>query len=350
MGLEFIQQYGGRRLEPYQPQPILEEFAPPEASETEEPDERIELGYEVDSEEWEPIDLNLPEQWKPRHWDERPTRFVDGKDVGETVAWLRSPAGHPVPIRLSQIGGISMRVVDGECRREFTVMDRIVSMEMDVFPWEEVESFAIALQSYGFRLLSARPEMGLSYDFERMRKAAQTKSNEEMVSLERAIIAQIDAEPTVVDGRLEPRLRGHSRTDLPIFGVIKTHWRNYLHPQGLQVKYQLDVGQRTPVFCLNDRLPVITWFVRLSGRNGASPNWGLVRIEVPRSWFEARGHFDYAFIDQLSRTVLEYRCREQSYGRAPVSLHPIVRAEESLGALFAPSQSVTSNFYRLTQL
>lgn len=352
MGLEFIQDYGGRRLDHYDPQPtLLDEPVDFEESDESVVDSDIELDYEVDPEAWEPINLNLPSHWRPRHWPERPICFVDGKDVGETVAWLRSSSGHPVPIRLSQIGGISMRVVDGECRREFAAVERIVSMAIDVFPWQEVESFAIALQSHGFRLLPARPENGASYDFERMRKCTQNRSNEQMTLLEVEALSISNDEPTIVDGQLAPRAGGFDKTTSPVVGVIKTHWRNYLHPQGLQTKYQLEVEQRTPVFCLNkNKPPVVTWFVRLSGSNGTTPNWGLVRVEVSKEWFEARGGFDRAFVDQLSRTLYEYRCRERSYGRAPVSLHPIVRAEESLKALFAPPSGITSSFYRLTNL
>lgn len=66
------------------------------------------------------------------------------------------------------------------------------------------------------------------------------------------------------------------------------------------------------------------------------PKLGIVRVEASQSWFEARGRYDWDFVDQLSRTIYEYRCRERSYDRAAVSLHPIVRSEESLGSLFAP--------------
>lgn len=371
MGLDFIQSYGGCRLDQYDPQPpLLDEPLDPEDAEEQE-DDSIELGCEREPDAWEPIDLSVPNSWQPRNWSDRPVRFIDGKDVGETIAWLRSPQGYPIPIRLSQIGGISMRVIDGECRREFDVVERIVSMEIDVFPWEEIESFAIALQQHGFRLLAARPRDGLSYDFERMRKAAQNKSNEEMTALERVALEQNCDESTIVDGRLEPRMRGAVSENFPAVGVIKTHWRNYLHVRGLQTKYQIEVGQRTPIFCLNEcsateersgrDLSVVSWFVRLSGSSGASPNFGLVRVEIPKRWFEARGGFDRGsitrlsdggreFIDQLSKTIYEYRCRERSYGRASISLHPIVRAEESLGTLFVPPRSVTSRFYRLTQL
>ena len=55
-------------------------------------------------------------------------------------------------------------------------------------------------------------------------------------------------------------------------------------------------------------------------------------------------------MDLLSATLYQYRCRRDDYGRAAVSLHPIVRAEESLGALLQPMNRVISQFYRLSGL
>jgi hypothetical protein len=78
------------------------------------------------------------------------------------------------------------------------------------------------------------------------------------------------------------------------------------------------------------------------------PSWGLVRVEAPLAWFARHG--SWALVDRLSRAIYVWRCRDASYGRAPVSLHPVVRAEELLGALFIPHGVLTSRFYRLTGL
>jgi hypothetical protein len=342
---DFMQSYGGCRVDGYAPQPPLDEEA---ADGNEEPEDADGLDYEVPRDNWEAVDL--PGDWRIGDWDACPIRYVDGKDVGETVAWLRAPGGYPVPIRLSQIGGVVVRLVNGECRREFVVVDKVVSMVADLFPWDEVESFAADLQENGFRLLPAQPpDNRPSYDFEKMRKAAQNRSNDEMGVLEEAVLAQNPGVPTVVDGRLEPRIGGFD-PDQPVFGVVKTHHKNYLHPIGMQLLYQLEPNQRTPVFRLGSgRLDVVSWYVRLSGGAGATPNWGLIRVEAPRLWFESRAQ-DWSLVNRLSRTFCEYRCREAGYARAPVSLHPIVRAEESLGSLFYPATLLTHRFYRLTAL
>ena len=41
------------------------------------------------------------------------------------------------------------------------------------------------------------------------------------------------------------------------------------------------------------------------------------------------------------------RCRRSSYARGPVSLDPIVRAEESLKSLMTPPSALAQRFYRL---
>ena len=67
-----------------------------------------------------------------------------------------------------------VRVEQGECRREHAVTKKVISMVADVFPWDEVEGFAAALQTAGMRLLTARTLDGQpSYQFETMRRAAE---------------------------------------------------------------------------------------------------------------------------------------------------------------------------------
>ncbi|KST68010.1 hypothetical protein [Mastigocoleus testarum] len=352
MGLDFIKNYGGCRVEQYDAQfPFVEEETD---EDLEQIPENVNLNYEVRPRavDWEPINLNTSPKWRPSKWSERPTHFIDGKDVGETIASVRSPSGQLVPIRLSQIGSIAMRVENGECRREFEVVDRVVSMAVDLFPWTEVESFAAALQDNGFRLLTVRPPGGIaSYDFETMRKRTNEKSNTEMKALEGYAFSHGSGEPTVIDGLLQSRTRDFDIDKSPVFGVIKTQRQNYLHIKGIQVLYGLEVGQRTPVFNISKGwCDVISWFVRLSGSGGTTPTTGIVRVEASKVWFEKHHKHDWDFVDKLSRTIYEYRCRERSYGRAAISLHPIVRAEESLGSLFQPLSILSNRFYRLTHL
>ena len=353
MSLDFLKEYSGSRLGQTELQPLMTDELLKTAIFSES--EKVVLDYETP--EWKEININrnLPTNWRSQNWQQRPVRFIDGKDVGQTIAWVRAPSGQLVPIRLAQIGSIAMRVEDGECRREFHVAEKVVSMEVDLFPWTEIESFAAALQDNGFRLLTRLatrpPDEETTYDFDKMRKIAQNRSKIEMELLEKAAVSYSDSEPTLIDGPLETRRGGFNSKYSPVVGVIKKPRNYHLTPDKKQLLYQLEVKERSPVFCLPDaRLPVVTWYLRLAGVREASPSGGVVRVEICRDWFETCCRFNWDFVDKLSRTICEYRCREQSYDRASVSLHPIVRGEESLGSLFDPPNILTHRFYRLTQI
>jgi len=347
--LDFLQRSGASRLDSYDPPPSL--FDPPTNPDPEP--SGVDLDYEIPKDQWKAQSIGWTSKWRAEEWAERPLRFIDGKDVGQTIAWLQAPGGYPVPVRLSEIGSVDVRVEDGVCHREYAVVERVVSMVVNAFPWDEIEAFAAALQRHDFRLLPAKPPGGeLSYDFEEMRNAAQNRSNDEMTVLEEAVLSQAHLIPTVVDGRLEPRSGGFNQHCSPVVGVIKTQRDNYLHPVGLQLLYQLQTGERTPLFLLRDKSPqIVSWFLRLTGANGSMPNWGIVRIEVPRKRFEALAKSEQiSYVTQLSRLLSTYRCRDKDYSRAAVSLHPIVRGERLLSALFTPSNRLIQHFYRLTNL
>jgi hypothetical protein len=352
MGLEFLRSNGARRMRDIDAQPLLLDDGLVLESES---DELKDLNYEVPGSDWQALDLGEKESWSD--WPLRPRRFIDGKDVGRTVAWLQSREGYPVPVRLSQIGAVVMHEFGGELRREFHIVDRVVSMMVDLFQWDEVESFAIALGERGYRLLPSRAPMsgktfegGWTYDFERMRRTTQNRSHDEMVRLERQVLARDALTPAIVDGRLEPHRGAFDETRGPIAGLIKIHSQNYLHPQGWRVLYNLRPGQRTPAFHLQGKMDLITWYVRLDGARGDMPNWGFVRIEIPQRFFEMTMGRDWGYVNRLSSLVYRLRCHDGSYSRAAVSIHPVQRAEESLGAIFNRSEYLVNQFYRLTNL
>jgi hypothetical protein len=358
MGLDFLTNNGGRRIRDYAPLPLLLSDGLVQFNDAEQVDEgiAIDLNREVFCDKWQPRDVTGTSI--PSDWAYRPTRFVDGKDTGRTVAWLQSQEGYPVPVRLSEIGAVVMRNIDGDLRREFERVERVVSLIVDLFPWDEVESFARALQRNGFRLLPCQkplsdaniPNQDLMFDFERMRKTTQNRSMDEMTRLEKRALAQANDIPTIVDGRLEPRIGAFDRYD-PVVGLIKTLKSIQLHREGWQLFYNLRPGQRTPAFQINgSQLSVISWYLRLDGQRGELPNWGIVRLEISQQFFDDTLAGDWSYIDCLSRLVCDYRCKDSGYSRSAVSISPIQRAEQSLGALFTQSDMLINRFYRLTGL
>jgi hypothetical protein len=349
MGIDFLAIYGARRMRNYDMQPTLLGDGLTMQENPDDAPDKVDLSIEQAAESWQPIDVRRTPMSRP--WAYQPMRFVDGKDVGRTVAWLQSREGYPVPVRLSEIGAVVMRDVDGRLRREFSVVEKVVSLIVDLFPWNEIEAFAAALQERNFRLLPSQPEE-YTFDFERMRIATQNRSSNEMLWLEcRALMTDGDT-PTMVDGRLEPRISAFDPDSSPVVGVIKSHSKNYLHAQGWRAFYALTPGQRTPAFRLSgSRMDVISWYLRLDGKQGEMPNWGVVRVEIAESFVRTQlGANWLTHIDQLSRLLCEYRCRDESYGRAAVTIQPIQEAEHSLGALFSDAEALISMFYRMTNL
>ncbi len=348
-GIDFLRNYGAQRVRAHVGLPMT--FDEGYAGQDEEMEEmRVNLSYEMPPQAWAARDIHKSQ--RPGSWAYQPERFIDGKDVGQTVAWLRSPQGYPVPVRLSQIGAVVMRNENGLLRREFVIVEQVVSLAVDFFPWDEIEDFAIALNEEHFRLLICQPiRNGWSFDFERMRRATQNRSMDEMTRLEKQALVRFGDVPTLVDGRLKPRAGAIDQETTPVIGMIKTLKYVPLHPEGWQVFYDLRPGERTPAFIMQEQhISVVTWYVRIAGGNGELPNWGIVRLEIPLKFFENELGGAWDHLDRYSQTICEYRCRDQQYSRAPVSIHPIQRAEESLGALFTQSECLINHFYRLANL
>jgi len=363
MSLDFLREYGARRIQAESPQPLLlgqsQVLAPS--------DEPTLWDYEVEADAWRPLRTGSGDEHADSRqadaWALRPRRFIDGKDVGRTVAWLRSPQGYPVPVRLSQIGAVSMRAARQEGERDTLRLEswsaqRVVSLMVDFFPWDEVEAFARELSRRGFRLLPVeiprsspdRPEVNL-FDFERMRKATYNRTLDEMRRLECEALASGPLLPVVVDGDLKPHVGAFDAAQAPVVGVVKSHSTNYLHAQGWRAFHDLKPGERTPAFVRqSEHLSMVSWYLRLGSGRAPNPNQGIVRVEIARDYFERKMGRDPAHLNAVSRSLRRLRCRNEDYNRAGVSIAPVVRAEETLGALFTPTETLTSRFYHMTGL
>lgn len=345
MGLDFLLNYGGRRLRQYTEQPLLDSSEAAGAEEGE--DTKVTLDFELELDDWVSR-LVVSDSLDPATM---PQRFIDGCHYGNTVACLQDSVGHPIPVRLAEIGGVSMRIDGRALRREFAHIERIVCLTVDPFPWPAVEDFAAALTEVDMRLLPALPPeindvRQLTYDYASMEQRTYTQAQVEMRVLEELALGHDPEALTLVDGPLG-RIE-HRRA----IGTIKQHRKNYLglHRQCWKVFYNLEPGERTPAFRLaTQSSPIVSWYLKLDGAHGALPNWGIVRIEISYDHFKRQGE-DFGYLNRLSNALLQLRCRQGSYARAPVSLEPIVRAEDSLKSLFASPRTLAQRFYHQTGL
>lgn len=135
MGLDFFQQYSARRVRAYAPQPVLldDDF-----QEDAEEEVKPNLDYEVDHNCWHVKDLHVSDSLSTWPWT--PLRFIDGKDVGRTVAWVPTRYKYPIPVRLAEIGAVVIENDQGQLRRRFELVERVVSFAVDPFPWNEVNN------------------------------------------------------------------------------------------------------------------------------------------------------------------------------------------------------------------
>jgi hypothetical protein len=347
----FFRSYAAAPVGPTPAQPNV----PAEADEDQA--DSIDRTIEQPEREWEP--LTLPEQ--PAGVDEIPRRFIDGSQAGQPVLCVRSPLGWPIPFVLSEVGAVALKTVGRQFEREFVAVERVLSFVADPFPWADVEAFASALLNkpeLRLRVLPAnRPAENHSpFDYEVMRTQARARAQHEMTTLERLALAVDRSVPTLVDGPLN-RVMGAPKPDAPlVVGVAKTQAADYLHDQGWRTLLNLRPGQRTPVFRYegvrgeHGGMPVASWYLKLAGGPRLAPNWGYIRVEVPWGQFVQQFKSEFGFVDRLSRWMVDARCRTESYARMPVSLDPIVRAEDALKPLFTPVSVLVNRLYRTAGL
>jgi len=319
-------------------------------------DSKLNRDVEMAEADWKPILVDET----PANPGEFPERFIDGSQAGQPVLCVRSPQGWPIPMVLSEVGAVALRGVGRTFEREFVALERVLSFVADPFPWEEVEALASDLLNrpeLKLRILPANrpPEEHSPFDYEVMRNQARNRAQQEMTNLERLALAIHPGVSTLVDGPLQ-RVMGNPKANVALMvGVAKTHPKNYLHEQGWRTLLNLPLAHRTPIFRYDGggpeggRFPICSWYLKLAGGPRLAPNWGYVRVEVPWRQFVERRE-DFGFINRLSRWLIDARCRTASYARMPVSLEPIVRAEEALKPLFTQPNLLANRLYRTAGL
>lgn len=129
-----------------------------------------------------------------------------------------------------------------------------------------------------------------------------------------------DVDLIIFDGPL----RG--RSDANAVGYIKTQHRQYLEPEQFAVVAGLGPGQRTPLFMVEGRSPLWSWYLRLPGPVEHSLA-GVVRLELPRLGDVSDAA---ARADRITRLLPRFASEAHKDPRAPQNLHPIAGLERRL--------------------
>jgi hypothetical protein len=347
----FLRAYGAAGVGDTPAQPYL-----PDIADEEEPagPDTVDLEIELPVAKWA---ARIVAEAPPRA-GEHPLRFIDGCLAAIPVLYMRPPQGWPIPVLVAELGAVALRLAGRTLVREMALVERVLSFVADPFPWAEVEAFASAVvldPELKARFVPAnRPPIERNpFDYEVMRAQAYHRCEQEMLNAERLALASDVTAPTLVDGKLPGRIGSAAAAERPLLvGVVKRVSAN-LHDEGWRTLLGLRPGQRTPVFKLSGMgggkeadMPTASWFLKLAGGPRLAPNWGFVRVDVP--WVQFESHFgsSLGFVGRLSRWLIDARCRQESYARMPVSLEPIVRAEDSLKSLFTPFGLLRNRFLR----
>src|SRR6266478_5694577 len=165
------------------------------------------------------LEIELPlEKWAarivaeaPAKPGEHPIRFIDGSFAAIPVLYLRPPQGWPIPVLVSEVGAVALRLSRRALVRDLALVERVGSFVADPLPWAEVEAFAAAVAldpELKARFLPANrpPAERNPFDYEVMRAQAYHRCEQEMLNAERLALASDATAPTLVDGKLPGRI------------------------------------------------------------------------------------------------------------------------------------------------
>jgi hypothetical protein len=118
---------------------------------------------------------------------------------------------------------------------------------------------------------------------------------------------------------------------VPVVGFVKRLMGTYLSDVDARLLPRLGVGERTPLFLIQDHLPRYSWYLRLGrGRRIEAALTGVVRLETS-------GGLPLAEVRRLadaSAAVLPRLASDPAHDpRAPQNLHPIGGLEARLRRL-----------------
>ena len=238
------------------------------------------LSYEVPASEWRPI-LNHGE---PTY---RPRRFIDGSLFTRTVA-VFTVEGKRRPAILACVGALSLEVKGRRLIRskDSLEFETVLCMHSNGIPPEDLQEMAYSLKSIGVHLLHPETQE-LKIDFEILRRSCHNLAKQRMENAERRVLLSQPTVPTLVDGLLERRLVTVASHSLPAVGVVKRQMQHYLPNAHIGLLYELKPGERTPAFLMEtEHANIISWYLRLSGSESTSPNYGVVRLAVTQEYLE----------------------------------------------------------------
>ena len=255
-----------------------------------------------------------PAQWAPRSPAPGASRpgsvlFCDGVRRIDATLWVHELDGRVRPAMAASVGAGAVRC----CGVTSRVVGRAVGR-------------CVATASAVADTVATRHG---PYLVERTAGDAPEVLNAAVVGLMAALEVQVArqhaaaADLVLVDGRLR-RPGGHPPGTV---GYVKSHGARYLPEEQETVVARLGPGQRTPLFCLQQKMgTVVSWYLRLPGGRG-HPWAGVVRCELGNDVPTARAA---AIADACCLVLPSFASSPHKDARAPVNLVPIGGLERDL--------------------
>ena len=263
----------------------------------------VELGLEVEPAAWGPR--------APAPGTRRPASvlFCDGVRRVDATLWIDQGDGRVRPAMAASIGAGAVRCCGLSARVVARVVARCVATASAA-----AEEVPTRHGTYGLQRTAG--------DAPAVLNAAVVAAMAELeVEVARRHAAEADL--VLVDGRLR-RPGGHPPGTV---GYVKSHGARYLPEEQEAVVGRLAPGQRTPLFCLQQKMgAVLTWYLRLPGGRG-HPWAGIVRCEVAADLATSQA----AEVADACCLVLPcFASSPHKDARAPVNLVPIGGLERDL--------------------
>lgn len=286
------------------------------------------------------LSYELPlDEWKPIAASGQPSapivRFVDGS-LATTTAGSIVVDGLRRPVLVSTVGAAELFLDDRVLRRPEAGYKILVTASFisNGVPIRLLDALREELHALGIELIDFETSE-MTANFDTLKSRTWNLLREEMEGLEKEIVLSRPDVSTLADGLLDRRLTTAETLARPVAGMVKRNLRQYLPDGLLPCLYQLEPGQRSPVFGIRTQgAELVSWYVKVAGAI-VGPGSGLIRLAYTRDYLESSfsGEARFDEVSAISNQLCSLRCREESYARYLVSLEPIVRLEDQLHAL-----------------
>ncbi|MFQ5629551.1 MAG: hypothetical protein ACE5I1_12380, partial [bacterium] len=269
---------------------------------------QVDVDYELPRGKWHSIASDA----KQANDSRLPDVFVDGAVNSVEIAGSpRDNMGYARSIRAGQfgVGAISLEN-PGQATIRSHFLFAISTMG---FTTGQIESLKADLQNHSRRyelitweavsdsyFKTADERELATHDVAIVRNRLRRRVIDFMLEREQDLIQRL-AVPVYADGRYGDHQPANAEQF--VVGVIKSMRRRYLDISGMQILYNLKLGERTPAFETESRKEkVISFYARVSPPVGGATH-ALVRVELGKMHFEKIQHQDWSLLDAITAHI-----------------------------------------------